>query len=318
MEKEPPIADKELRPRPQADALATEPAFSPLKDMMILCGLNGHEVERVLEDALEKLKQSNMSAVLDNFDEKAIRPSPEDTRPRHEERAIRFIYEKIYDSVVAMQSPREDGESERLNSIFVSNNRLTGPHFLVSGVPSNSRTTSARLGTPKGSDRNDPPIQRKKSTDLTGTSDLVDSMPVFQSALSQAAFIQFYEEKRKSVIQKSANLSPADDPVKTLLISTRRAQVLFNQLAAEIVGRILDEKGVSDDPGAHPNGDHNGWENSERVTKTSVIVSNHKNTLDVKRQSEFQMEQDFDKYLNLQSKNTQGLHLSEINQRLLQ
>lgn len=305
------------RPRAPADPHASDLVPSgpgALRDLVMLWGVGPSELERVLEDALEKLKTSGISAVLDGFEPRAGWPSSGEPPATEEDRAIRFVFEKIYDSVGLLPSPPDDPDAEPvcMGSLLMSSNR---PPLIsqISGVPPNSRSTSARPLEANGPDRLQSVGPRKRSTD-GGCLDLVDSMPIFQSALSQAAFLQFYEDKRRSFIQKSANLGLPESSPPHLLVS-RRAQTLFNQLAADIVGAVLEEMGAP--PGPITIQEERPAEGPERATKTSVIVSGHKNTLDTRRQFDVQIEQDFDKYLNLQSKNLQDLHVSEINHRLM-
>lgn len=261
---------------PQGDS--TVAMVSPLKDIVLLMGVNGNELEKLLEDALERLKNSNIQSLIGNLEEKFGKSVPgEEGRPTDDERVLKLIYEKVYDSV-SVRNP------ELVTSVSYVNKVSNQPTILISGVRARSRTPTHQRDNPQ-------PITRRKSIDSDKSSEIIDSTPCFQSALSQTAYLQFYNETRTSYLLKSTDETQA----KSALYGSKRAQNLITAIANEMVNKVVNKRSEDEK-------DRIDIRDMERTTKTSVLVTDQRNQFDA----------DFEKYLNQQTQKIRELNLSEI------
>lgn len=261
---------------PQGDAAVA--MASPLKEIVLLMGLSGGELERVLEEALERLKNSNIQSLVGGLEEKFGRVVPgEEGRPTSEERVLKLVYERVYDSV-ALRGP------ELVSSVSYVAKASTPQPILVSGVRARSKTPTAQRDSQTA-------LARRRSLDSDKSSEIIDSTPCFQSALSQTAYLQFYNETRASYLLKSAD----DQQAKSPLYGSKRAHNLITAIANEMVSKVVNKRSEDET-------DRIDIRDMDRATKTSVLVADQRNQFDA----------DFEKYLNQQTQKIRELNISEV------
>lgn len=287
----------------------SQPLSSSIKHMMIMLAVNSNEAETILEETLEKLKKSNFNVLLESIDEKYNKGICENSQPTAEDKLIKLVYEKIYDSLVTANLLRTEMESRRATEMWPTSDVHYEKSLLVSNnKPSMSGLIwKSKINLEKSENR---PL-RKKSIDSSKSGDLIDSVPFFQSVVSQNAFLQFYQENKSAIMQKSALRNQGDENQNGV---SKKTALLFNQVANEIINKIVQSRLASntEDIDIRELSAGLGAQACDRTTRSSVLVNCIKNMSDARRQLDVQLELDFDKYLNLQTQNLMELNLNNV------
>lgn len=297
--------------------------FSTIKDLALMLGAGPQEIEKALEDALEKLKKSNIHELLESLEERSIRVGSPESKLTSDEKIIKLVFERIHDSIITNQISRYDGENRRMTeavpleyaydrSYIISNNKhsFSGLGGINSNLKSRILAKSPTPNDRKSIDRQERMTQNKPTTENSKGSDIISSIPFFQSAVSQTAFLQFYQDMKASLIQKSINSPNIDELHKSGHSGNRRVTMLFNQVAGEIFNKIFALKAQSGDVLIGDKDCPSPVLFSGRPTKNSFLINYQKIACDPKKQMDVQIEMDFDKYLTQQTLNLMNLNSS--------